>query len=198
MLSNWQTLSLIPTCTNTDSSCSVLCRASTSRNVSQIKEVHGRDNLGHAAAGRSRMTLFGIMACKIQSRLWVIRDVFAMSALLPLYPLKPTFIARGGMSVWCQNETCRIKPNPCRPRRKFAAQYPRLFRQPRSSQALFVSRDVFRPPVRSHCIPQIGNAPRGVELPQSCQRFLCLLQPPGESVACGSDAQCIEVIGPLP
>ena len=33
--------------------------------------VHGRDNLGHAAAGRSRMTLFGIMACKIQSRLWV-------------------------------------------------------------------------------------------------------------------------------
>src|SRR5258706_8179561 len=49
----------------------VLCRASTSRNVSQIKEVHGRDNLGHAAAGRSRMTLFGIMACKIQSRLWV-------------------------------------------------------------------------------------------------------------------------------
>jgi len=39
--------------------------------VSQIKEVHGRDNLGHAAAGRSRMTLFGIMACKIQSRLWV-------------------------------------------------------------------------------------------------------------------------------
>src|SRR5258707_28565 len=73
MLSNWQTLSLIPTRTNTDSSCSVLCRASTSRNVSQIKEVHGRDNLGHAAAGRSRMTLFGIMACKIQSRLWVIR-----------------------------------------------------------------------------------------------------------------------------
>jgi hypothetical protein len=33
--------------------------------------VRGRDNLGHAAAGRSRMTLFGIMACKIQSRLWV-------------------------------------------------------------------------------------------------------------------------------
>ncbi len=73
MPSNWQTLSLIPTRTNTDSSCSVLCRASTSRNVSQIKEVHGRDNLGHAAAGRSRMTLFGIMACKIQSRLWVKR-----------------------------------------------------------------------------------------------------------------------------
>src|SRR5713226_9016906 len=73
MLSNWQTLSLIPTRTNTDSSCSVLCRASTSRNVSQIKEVHGRDNLGHAAAGRSRMTLFGIMACKIQSRLWVVK-----------------------------------------------------------------------------------------------------------------------------
>src|SRR6266403_4319776 len=71
MLSNWQALSLLPTRTNTDSSCSVLCRASTSRNVSQIKEVHGRDNLGHAAAGRSRMTLFGIMACKIQSRLWV-------------------------------------------------------------------------------------------------------------------------------
>jgi hypothetical protein len=70
MLNNWQTLSLIPTRTNTDSSCSVLCRASTSRNVNQIKEVHGRDNL-HAAAGRSRMTLFGIMACKIQSRLWV-------------------------------------------------------------------------------------------------------------------------------
>ena len=71
MLSNWQTLSLIPTRTKTDSSCSALCRASTSRDVSQIKEVHGRDNLGHAAAGRSRMTLFGIMACKIQSRLWV-------------------------------------------------------------------------------------------------------------------------------
>src|SRR5258708_30264179 len=71
MLSNWQTLSLIPTRTNTDSSCSVLCRASTSRNVSQIKEVHGRDNLGHAAVGRSRTTLFGIMACKTQSRLWV-------------------------------------------------------------------------------------------------------------------------------
>src|SRR5258706_11440370 len=70
MLSNWQALRLLPTRTNTDSSCSVLCRASTSRNVSQIKEVHGRDNLGHAAAGRSRMTLFGIMACKIQSRLW--------------------------------------------------------------------------------------------------------------------------------
>jgi hypothetical protein len=49
-----------------------LCRASTSRNVSQIKEVHGRDNLGHAAAGRSRMTLFGIMACKIQGRLRVL------------------------------------------------------------------------------------------------------------------------------
>lgn len=75
---------------------------------------------------------------------------------------------------------------------------PRLFRQPRSSQALFVSRDVFRPPVRSHCIPQIGNAPRGVELPQSCQRFLCLLEPPRERVACGGDAQCIEVIGPVP
>src|SRR5260370_42416090 len=71
MPSNWQTLSLIPTRTNTDSSCSVLCRASTSRNVSQIKEVHVAENLGHAAAGRSRMTLFGIMACKIQSRLWV-------------------------------------------------------------------------------------------------------------------------------
>jgi hypothetical protein len=28
--------------------------------VSQIKEVHGRDTLGQAAAGRSRMTLFGI------------------------------------------------------------------------------------------------------------------------------------------
>jgi hypothetical protein len=47
--------------TNTDSSCSGLCRASTSQNASQIKEVHGRDNLGHAAAGRSRTTLFGIM-----------------------------------------------------------------------------------------------------------------------------------------
>jgi hypothetical protein len=51
---------IIPTRTNTDSLCSVLCQASRSRNVSQTKEVHGRDNLGHAAAGRSRMTLFGI------------------------------------------------------------------------------------------------------------------------------------------
>src|SRR5439155_6773529 len=53
-------LSLIPTRTNTDSSCSVMCRASTSRNASQIKDVHGRDNLGYAAAGGSRTTLFGI------------------------------------------------------------------------------------------------------------------------------------------
>jgi hypothetical protein len=37
--------SVIPTRTNTDSSCSVLCQASTSRNVSQIQEVQGRDNL---------------------------------------------------------------------------------------------------------------------------------------------------------
>src|SRR6266849_4986967 len=86
MLSNWQTLSLIPTRTNTDSSCSVLCRASTSRNVSQIKEVHGRDNLGHAAAGGSRMTLFGIMACKIQSRLWVKSIGLAMTASGPVCP----------------------------------------------------------------------------------------------------------------
>src|SRR6266403_524693 len=90
MLSNWQALSLLPTRTNTDSSCSVLCRASTSRNVSQIKEVHGRDNLGHAAAGRSRMTLFGIMACKIQSRLRVNRVVSAMSALSPVHPQERT------------------------------------------------------------------------------------------------------------
>src|SRR5258706_4220892 len=82
MLSNWQTLSLISTRTNTGSSCSVLCRASTSRNVSQIKEVHGRDNLGHAAAGRSRMTL-GIMACKIQSRLWV-KSVALFNRRLPV------------------------------------------------------------------------------------------------------------------
>src|SRR5258706_15589998 len=91
MPSNWQTLSLIPTRTNTDSSCSVLCRASTSRNVSQIKEVHGRDNLGHAAAGRSRMTLFGIMACKIQSRFWVIRDSLTVSIPILLYPQERTF-----------------------------------------------------------------------------------------------------------
>jgi len=51
---------LILTRTNTDSSCSVMSRASTSRNASQIKDVHGRDNLGHAAGGRSRITLFGI------------------------------------------------------------------------------------------------------------------------------------------
>jgi hypothetical protein len=33
--------------------------------------------------------------------LWVKSDRSAMSALLPLYPPKPTFIVRFGMSVWC-------------------------------------------------------------------------------------------------
>ena len=107
MLSNWQTLSLIPTRTNTDSSCSVLCRASTSRNVSQIKEVHGRDNLGHAAAGRSRMTLFGIMACKIQSRLWVLNGPRVASELGPFIPQQRTWLGYFGMSVWCQKQTYR-------------------------------------------------------------------------------------------
>src|SRR6266852_2881339 len=105
MLSNWQTLSLIPTRTNTDSSCSVLCRASTSRNVSQIKEVHGRDNLGHAAAGRSRMTLFGIMACKIQSRLWVNLDRIRLSAPCLLSPRKRPFSGHPGSTASCQKPT---------------------------------------------------------------------------------------------
>jgi hypothetical protein len=105
MLSNWQTLSLIPTRTNTDSSCSVLCRASTSRNVSQIKEVHGRDNLGHAAAGRSRMTLFGIMACKIQSRLWAKSYVLTLGLPLPVYPHERTSSDRPGWSGSCQKPT---------------------------------------------------------------------------------------------
>jgi len=51
--------------------------------VSQIKEVHGHDNLGHAAAGRSRMTLFVIMACKIQNRLWVNLVVLTVRRSLP-------------------------------------------------------------------------------------------------------------------
>src|SRR5258707_14224837 len=99
MLRNWQTLSLIPTRTNTDSSCSVLCRASTSRNVSQIKEVHGRDNLDHAAAGRSPMKLFGIMACKIQSRLWVLNGPGGPEIRLPLFPRKPTPVGHPAMST---------------------------------------------------------------------------------------------------
>src|ERR1035437_5352473 len=33
------------------------------------------------------------------------RDILAMSALLPLYPRKPTFIVRDGMSQRCQQET---------------------------------------------------------------------------------------------
>ena len=45
---------------------------------------------------------------------------------------------------------------------------PRLIRQPGFSQALFVSRNVFWPPERPQSIPQIGNAQRGVELPQPC------------------------------
>src|SRR5260370_16586105 len=105
MLSNWQTLSLIPTRTNTDSSCSVLCRASTSRNVSQIKEVHGRDNLGHAAAGRSRMTLFGIMACKIQSRLWVKRRPDGPEVRLQLSPRNQTQLPHPLISQKCQQRT---------------------------------------------------------------------------------------------
>jgi hypothetical protein len=32
-------------------------------------------------------------------------DGLAMSALLPLYPRKPTFIARGGMSEKCHERT---------------------------------------------------------------------------------------------
>ena len=35
------------------------------------------------------------------SPFWVDRVSFAMSALLPIYPRKPTFIARFGMSQMC-------------------------------------------------------------------------------------------------
>ena len=56
------------------------------------------------------------------------------------------------------------------------------------SQALFVSGEVFRAE-RSHCFREIGNAQRGIELPQPCASFLCLLHMPGKRIAYGSDTQ---------
>jgi hypothetical protein len=41
------------------------------------------------------------------------RDALAMSALLPLYPRKPTFIVRGGMSQRCQR-TKSLRSSPLR------------------------------------------------------------------------------------
>src|SRR6267154_4213408 len=67
--------------------------------------VHGRDNLGHAAAGRSRMTLFCNMACKIQSRLWVkLRNPDAQPGGR-LYPQEQTSSDGPARSEKCQQET---------------------------------------------------------------------------------------------
>jgi hypothetical protein len=68
---------------------------------------------------------------------------------------------------------------------------PRLLRQPRFPQTLFVPRVVFGPPLRSLYVSEIGNAQSGIELPQPCHCFLCLLQP-----SCG-EAKCCHFGGEL-
>src|SRR6516164_11604445 len=111
------------------------------------------------------------------------------------------------MSALCQKQTYAMQqfdavpiavgagssewPNRrCSPRRT-----PRLFRQPGLAQALGPAGEVFRPPIRPQYKSQIGNAQRGIELPQPRQGFLCLLRPPGKPVACSGDAQYIDEIG---
>ena len=83
-------------------------------------------------------------------------------------------------------------------RRRSPRRTPRLFRQPGLAQALGPAGEVFRPPIRPQYKSQIGNAQRGIELPQPRQGFLCLLRPPGKPVACSGDAQYIDEIGAVP
>ena len=61
------------------------------------------------------------------------------------------------------------------------------FGKPGLPQSFLVSREVFGIPIRAQHVFEIGNAQRGIELPQPYHRFLCLHQPPGERIACSVD-----------
>src|SRR5712664_3764728 len=78
------------------------------------------------------------------------RVVLTMRRPLPVYPLDRTAPSADAMSVWCQKETCRIKLNPCRPRRKVAAQH----------AAIIPAAPLFAGPLRiSRRLPPAGTVP---------------------------------------
>src|SRR5258708_26515661 len=64
----------------------------------------------------------------------------------------------------------------------------RSLRQPRFSQSLFVSREVFRPAKRNH-MPEIGNPQRRIDLAEARHGLVRLIEPPGKRMACCSHAR---------
>jgi len=73
----------------------------------------------NSGATKARCRPFMLMSARIKS------DGLAMSALLPLYPRKPTFIVSGGMSTG-DMDRCReralCQPKKSRPKAAFRSQ----------------------------------------------------------------------------